>query len=367
MLKTIRKRKHLCFFLMTFSILFGGLVVGGPVLADEGAEEPEPEQTTTEEPEIEEPETEEPDEDGDGISDTAEELLDRNVVVVQVGDRVKIESERKASPKDEFKTELVEDEGLRIKYEYRSEAGSVINDVELVIQFTQLIAYNADGDPIGEAYPLEGFKFDILELGSSDDGKNKYEITATNADDVFLVRVFASEGFAIINGEPVDPTVLKIDIEIHNFNYTDDTNILALETILETSASVTNITDDEDNLVGLSATIGEYSVDYTWISTAIVDNDELPVGADIFKEEYGEENFELKFNMLYPVGQDIVHDPKLGAPLSSLSYAQGIQVFVPEKLKGIIPHISIGTYFFGSLMATLLVISVPVISRRRKR
>ncbi len=390
MLKTARKRKYalifLATFIATFSILFGGFVVGGPVLADDNQPEPpvdpgegieggqeEEEEQEEEEQEEEEQEEEEPDDDGDGIIDTAEALLDRNVRSFQDGNRVIIESERKASAKDEFKTELVAEEGLRIKYEYRSDAESVSSDVELVVQFTQLIAYTADGDPIGEPYPLEGFVFDInYDPDASDDGESLHEITATSDGGVFLVRLFAPEGFAVINGEQTPPTTLKIDIEIHNFEYSTEASKLALETMLETSTSIANITDAEDNVVGLKATIGDHSVEYTWVSTVLVEGSPGTVEVELFDYESDDEYSELKFNMLYPLGSKIIHDPKIGTPLSALSYAQGIRVSLPqlgiiaEKLKEVIPHISIANLFFGALVATLLVVSVPVLLRRKK-
>jgi len=426
MLKTVRKRKHLLFSLttviVTFSLLFGGFVVGGPALADEGVEEPEPGQTETEEPETEEPELEEteteepeleeteteepeleeteteeseleeteteepeleeteteeeePDEDGDGVSDVDEEKLDREVQVFRADNRVKIESERKTdTTMDEFKTEIEEIEGLRIKYEYNSEAGSEESEVELVIQFIQLIEYtdiDNDGLDIIATYPLEGFTYEINDLESSTDSEILHEIIATSANGVFVVRILAPEGFTVLDGIQIEPTTLKIDIEIHEFQYAEETSHLALETQVETSASDIDRLMEGEELVGVSTTIGGYSAEFTWVSTVMVDEKEYPVGVEIFEEESSEESLELKLFLLYPQGESIVHDPKLGTPLNSLSYAQGIQVVaprlvVPEKLKGIIPPISRGYIFFGSLLATVFVVSVPVILRKRK-
>lgn len=397
MLKTVRKRKHallfLATFIATFSILFGGFVVGGPVLADDnqpeppvdpgkgtegGQEEEEQEEQEQEEEEQEEEELEEPDEDSDGVSDAAEDELSREVTIVQEPNRVKIESERKASPKDEFKVELEEQESLRIKYEYKSETDSVESDVELVVQFTQLIEYTDIGEDgfdegdIRDEHPLEGFTFILPEQELSDDGESLQEITAATENGVFLVRVYVPEEFAVINGQQVAPTTLKIDIEIH----WGEASQLGLKMKVETNAAsfVDFLTDVDGNLEGISAMIGEYSAVFDWVHTVEIDGDEAVTTALIFEDDEprSEEYRELKLYLLYPLGQHIIHDPKIGTPLSALSYAQGIRVSLPqlgiiaEKLKEVIPHISIANLFFGALVATLLVVSVPVLLRRKK-
>jgi outer membrane biosynthesis protein TonB len=345
---------------------------------DEQETEAEDEQEKEAEDEQETEAEDEQDDDGDGVSDDDEEELDREVQVVQEENRVKIESERKTDTnKDEFKTEIEEIEGLRIKYEYKSEAENEESEVELVIQFIQLIEYidtgndGLDEGDIKATYPLEGFTYEVNDLETSTDNEILHEIIATSTDGVFVVRVLAPEGFAVLDGIQIEPTTLKIDIEIHNFPYTEESSQIALDTKIETSASDFDLLMEGEELVGVSTTIGGYSAEFTWVSTVIVDDEDYPVGVEIFEEESSEESLELKLFLLYPHGEHIVHDPKLGTPLNSLSYAQGIQVVVPrlvvpEKLKGIIPPISRGYIFFGSLLATVFVVSVPVILRKRK-
>ncbi len=368
MLKTMRKRKNIMFFLMTFSILFVGLVISGPALADG-------------------------DDDGDGISNIHEDGLSRKIKAVLEDDKVMIESELKTEEyKDKYKAEIEgedEDEGLKIKYEYKSRAHSEKIDIKLEVRFTQIVEWiDTDEDGFNETdiiqlYPLEDFTY-TLNDAQSDTGEKLYELTATSGDEVFKVRVLAPENFTLIAGQQVEPTLLKFDIEIHNFPYEDaeGDSQLALETRakVKTSANISYIKDSENKLLGLNATIGNYTVKFTWVDDISVDGVPEAGTVDAFINKTktkvmgksGVEQVELKMYLLYPRGNDIIHDPQIGTPLKSLTYAQDIQValprsVVPEKLKGIIPRISIGNYFFGSVMATLLVISVSVVSRRRKR
>ena len=421
MLKTVKKQKNVLLFLATFiatfSILFGGLLIGGPALADDDPQDPpdqdppETSETSSEPGQVVDDGTDEDyddddetgdgddedddDDDEDGVSDDDEHKLSRKLEVDTEDNKVKIESELKyGENKDEYKVEIKGEEDLRIKYEYESEAGSEESEIELEVRFKEIVEYNdTDGDGFNETdilatHPLEDFSYTLNPFAESDTGENLYEINATSAisedGGVFKVRVLAPENFTIIYGEQNAPTTLKIDIEILNFPYTDPDSLLALKTKveLETSASIGYMEDIDENLEGVSTTIGEYTIEFTWASTATVDQEsDLPVGAKIFESEFeyesddedAESEIELKLYLLYPRGTHIIHDPKIGTPLSALPYAQGIRVSVPqfgiiaEKLQEVIPYISIANLLFGALVATLLVVPVPFILRRRRR
>jgi hypothetical protein len=194
--------------------------------------------------------------------------------------------------------------------------------------------------------------------------------------------MLATEEFSVINGLQVSPTLLKMDIEIHNFPYLQNTSQLALQTNIETSTSNVNLMEDNEKLMGLNTTIGNYSAVFTWIDNVSIDGEIKTTNVWVLPDDFDEENqnnddfdeenqnYELELYLLYPRGEHILHDPTIGTPLSSLSYAQGIQVMAPQlpilaKFIEVVPHLSIYDLFAGSLIATMLLVSLTGIFRKK--
>ena len=149
------------------------------------------------------------------------------------------------------------------------------------------------------------------------DNETVHVLFVETVDEVFSATLYATGEFADINGVVVAPTQVKVDIGIHNFNYTEDDSMLALKVKLESEVEVEYEEDDEtedeaeDRAVDeyeIDVNLGDYTAFFSWIETAIIDGVEQEVKAtplDIDEEE-------TKVYLNYPRGTEIIHDPKMG-------------------------------------------------------
>jgi len=60
--------------------------------------------------------------------------------------------------------------------------------------------------------------------------------TINTSNDVFLVRIFAVEGYTDVNGTIIAPSEIKIDFEFHSFPFMSETSLLALQTKFQSNA-----------------------------------------------------------------------------------------------------------------------------------
>lgn len=199
------------------------------------------------------------------------------------------------------------------------------------VRFQALIEYidlnangvfdNEIGDEIGECiedYGINSFQPIVYTpLNISDDSTLHYFLLNTT-DGVFATHIYFPEEFVYINGILISPTQIKIDIEISNFNYTNDNSQLALYTKLFSEGLYDEREETEDEKEGYATEEKEvftknevYTGIFSWKETAIIDGVEMPVLTNELEVECEKENIQrLLFN--YPRGNHIYHDPKIG-------------------------------------------------------
>ncbi len=77
---------------------------------------------------------------------------------------------------------------------------------------------------------------------------------------MFGARVYATGDFADINGSVIAPTQVKIDVMIHNFNFTEEASRLALKVELSATLEISYDDETEDEEEGRA--IDEAAVDF---------------------------------------------------------------------------------------------------------
>jgi hypothetical protein len=271
----------------------------------------------------------EDDEDDDGVEDEIEDENEREVHVEYSENEVQIESSfENGDIENEFQIKVsAESDGLKFKLEYQEENETLEAEIEFQVEFREIVEFrDVDADGI---YTDADETIQVLELG--DFKPINYSVqTINNAtvhvlfvetnDEVFSSTLYVTGEFADINGVLVAPTQVKIDVGIHNFNYTELDTQLALKVELESENEVDyedsedtedeehGYVDDEYNEHEIEISLDEYSGFFSWIETAMVDGVEVEVKVTPLEMDF-EEN---KMYLNYPRGIDIVHDPKIG-------------------------------------------------------
>ncbi|OLS31150.1 MAG: hypothetical protein HeimAB125_16990 [Candidatus Heimdallarchaeota archaeon AB_125] len=268
------------------------------------------------------------DEDDDGVDDSYEEENEREVEIEVQEKEVQIKSslENEDGFENEFEVNVhAEDDGLKFKLEFEEENETLETEIEFEVFLSQIIEYrdlDADGmynesiDETVQVYQLENFN-PIEYTVETVNNETVHSLFVETADEVFSATLYVSGEFADIDGIVITPTQVKIDIGIHNFNYTEDDSVLALKVKLESELEVDYEEDDEtdDEIEGRSddeyeidVNLGEYAAFFSWIETAIIDGVEQEVKATPLEID----SEETKLYLNYPRGSEIIHDPKLG-------------------------------------------------------
>lgn len=335
------RKKTKVLAIMTFSLLFLGFFMGFATnfaLADEDEEDG--------------PET---DEDEDGVDDEIEILNKRELKIETEDGQIEIQSKLESGGiADEFEMQIkFESEGIEIKVSYETEEddddddetdseeeededdSSVESaaeevDLEFEVEFHSLIEfvdmdgdkqYNPDADEFIQEYQLNSFKeLEYSKEELKDEEGNLYYFKISTTDDVFKAHVYISDTFTTANGVTITPTQSKIDIEITNFNYLNDSSQLALYTRIESENDHEEEDDDEtedeeegraENEDGVKTSKGEYSGIFTWAENAEVDGEtKAVIVSNLMSDDLDEDEQKLYIN--YARGTSIYHDPKIG-------------------------------------------------------
>ncbi len=164
-----------------------------------------------------------------------------------------------------------------------------------------------------------------------------FTINSTNG--VFLVRIFAVEGYTDVNGTIIAPAEIKIDFEFHNFPFMNETSLLALETKFQSNAvfKLKDETRGEDegyaeneNSVELES--GSAVGYFAWAENASADGVDIEVLSSPMKLGASEKFMYLN----YPHATHIIHDPKIGF-VSEISafYISGFPLVMVFSVVGI--------------------------------
>lgn len=268
------------------------------------------------------------DEDQDEVDDEVESENEREVSIEVQDSEASIESELKyGNMKNQIKVELrLEDEGIKFKTEFDSESNSSEIELEFKVKFQSIYEFididedglfNASVDQVLQEYRLNSFAPILFDTIVNDDGSKLHNLTVKTTDDVFTLYIYIAEEFQQIQNTTLTPAEMKLDIQIKDFPYLNDTSYLALKTKLESSNEYEEEDETEDeqegyaeNEKGVYTESNGISGFFTWAEYAQIDGmDTLILTSPIENEiESGEE----KFYLIYPHGDFIFHDPKIG-------------------------------------------------------
>ena len=316
------------------------------------------------------------DEDKDEIDDEYENENERDISVEYDDKEIQIESELKnGASKDQFQIKIEAGDDLGIKLEYESETVTDGSEVELEIEFKvvfkALIEYvdvNADGifnesiDEEIQDYRLDDFSPIVYLPEIQADNSTLHYLRISTTDGVFTAHAYIAGEFMSLNTTVLTPTEVKIDIEIQNFPYMNDSSQLALYTKLESEYELEedDQTENEENGFatnesGLSSDMNGFMAGFSWAEQAEIDGiiQNVTVSpVDVDEESPDDE----KIYINYPRGTHIYHDPKIGV-LGLLE--------APPALNGSILDSIPGYSLWAVFAAAVALMSMLAYSKRR--
>ncbi|MFX0059262.1 MAG: hypothetical protein ACFE85_09000 [Candidatus Hodarchaeota archaeon] len=310
------------------------------------------------------------DNDDDGINDDFEESSKRDIEVEFSANEFQIETVlRNGEPKDSIEFRIrYESEGLEVKVSYESEylsENSTESEIEFEVTFRKLIEFvdlNGNGiydkstDDTIQEVALDSFQPLIYSTSTIASDTVLHYFIVNTTDGVFAAHIFLVEEFEIVNDTLITPTQTKIDIEINNFNYLNDTSQLALYTKLESGVEYEDDDETEDEKEGYTSNEDgvitrnlNYAGIFAWKEVALVDGLSETVLSSTIEIDDDDEN-EQKLYLNYPRGDHIYHDPKVGIALLGSDFP-----WVPLIL------------VMGSIAIIGVTVAVFLVTRRKKR
>ena len=271
------------------------------------------------------------DDDDDGIDDDVEESHKRNIEIQFEPNEIQIESTlRNGAQKDEIKLKIRYENELSIEFGYETEVSSDNTtelEMEFEVTFRKLIEfvdmddngiYNSSVDDTVQEVLLDSFQPVIYTpINITGDTLLHYFIVNTT-DGVFTAHVYLVEEFDIVNGTFIKPTQTKIDIEITDFNYINESSQLALYTKLESEVEYEEDehTENEEeghstDETGVIVSGTDFAGFFTWTENASIDGISKVVLGSPIEVDDDDEN-EQKMYLNYPRGNHIYHDPIMG-------------------------------------------------------
>jgi len=266
------------------------------------------------------------DSDNDGIDDNYEEINKRDIEVDTFeNEEARIISLRRSDQKKDqiiIDIELSED-GIEIDFKYKSNLDS--EQVTLFsIVFHEIIEYNDTNldnifnpeiDQVIQNFSINTFH--PIDYSVSEEN-SLHHIRISTINETFNVHLYLAEEFVLVKDQLITPTELKIDIEISNFTYLDESSRLGLYTKLRSEGDFVTEEETEDELkgyatseTGLNTTVNEYTGFFTWNDYATIDEaSSIIYVSDIMVDHHEDFGQKLYFN--YVQGNNIYHDPKIG-------------------------------------------------------
>jgi hypothetical protein len=255
-----------------------------------------------------------------------------------------IESESQADNKeDELKIEF--DNGSHnFNFEYESEDEDSELEAKVKVELLDLIEWrdtngNGSYDPtvpaetvqkigLGDlvsqsvlSTPISVADVQGVEVVGVSSAPAKY----TNLTMTLKLRMFGE--FLNYAGAVLEPTSMKFDIEIREFPFQRDDTSLALyaRVLMEAEDEAKKVVEKQEGVVG--ARTGKYVSFFSWGTTVTVDGQSKAVGKTLIKHDQqsaiGEKELVRELYLLYPRGDNIVHDPKVGVGLPKAARGGG--------------------------------------------
>ncbi len=268
------------------------------------------------------------DNDNDNIDDNFEDLNKRKIEVDLFENEATIQSIRGATEaKDLIRTDISYGEsGVEIQIRYKSKLET---DFEFTfgIVFRELIEFIDDDfngifdpevDEKIQNYTLKDFSPISYEKTVIQGTNFLHHLRIQTVSNNFTLNLYFAEEFTIVENSLITPTQAKIDIEILNFNYLNDSSQIALYTSLNSETNFQRHNDTEDEEIGYAtneqsiATIqNDYTGFYSWNKSGIIDDDsQNMLVSDILPDDISETGKKVYLN--YPRGVIIFHSSKIG-------------------------------------------------------
>ncbi|MHA1721333.1 MAG: winged helix-turn-helix transcriptional regulator [Promethearchaeota archaeon] len=284
-------------------------------------------------------EGEESDDDGDGVDDETEYLNERTIEVEYSDDEAQIESKlRQGENRDKIEIKMnVEDEGFKIKVDYSKDENQAIYDLEFEILILKLIEFidndndsifTEDQDTLLHEIFLDSFNDFQYTTYSIENSSNMHYFKISSVDGNIIFHIFFVEEYYDLNNSLLIPTQMKLDIEIPNYKYSDNSSQLGLVIDMQSESEYDKDEKTEDESKGyskdeewLQTSSANISGFFSWTELTLVDNIEKNVSVNIIPQS--NEDIQ-RIYLIYPRGERIYHDPKIGikgilrSPVTSL-------------------------------------------------
>lgn len=303
------------------------------------------------------------DDDNDGIDDNFEEINKRDIEIEITENEAQVKSIRRSDKKkDEIKFDIGYNEGgISIELRYRSEIESKPEaefELEFGIIFREIIEYIDVNDNdiydhevdefIGD-YGINLFQPLVYTTYNISNNSALHYILINSTDGVFATHMYFTEEFVIVNDTLITPTQVKIDIEVSNYDYINESSRLSLYTLLNSEVCYKEEEDTEDenkfyaaNETGITTTINNYTGYFTWKEKAIINEIPTIISVSEINVDDCKEN-EQKLYINYPSGDIIFHDTKLGI--------EGLLISITESEFPLLPFILI--FIIGAVSASV--------------
>lgn len=358
------KRKYYMLGIFLFGILILNMSFGFTAAFEDGDDPPE-------EPDKPEEPHEDKSDDNDGVNDDIEEEEKRDIVI-WFGDHVVEMSSilRHSDQKDILEIRIgFNKHGLAIRVffgtimkaeeppdeskEFTVESGDdhewIEYKLEFEVSFRGFIEYvdlNDNGvfdheiDKLIEDYGINSFQPITYSLTPISNDSNLHYFLLNTTDGVFAAHIYFVEEFIYLNDNIIAPTQVKIDIEITDFDYINDSSQLALITKLRSETyDYERREETRDEQDGYGREEEEVFIEndiytgiFSWKETAMVDGVEMEVKTNNLEVDVEDENIQILL-INYPRGNHIYHDPKIG--ISITTALEAIQsTFVPIIVTG---------------------------------
>jgi hypothetical protein len=268
------------------------------------------------------------DEDDDQVNDQFEKINRRNIEADIYANEIQIDSIRRGdNNKDLIRINIGYDEnGISVNFNYRSSLES-LPEFDFSIVFQEIIEfvdleengiYDPEIDQKIQNFSINDFKPLFNTTYSINDISSLHYFKISTINNTFTTHIYVAEEFTVVNESLITPTQVKIDVEILNFTYINESSNLALYTKLEseTNYEYEEITEDEtnnyaENEHGVITSFEGRTGFLTWKRFAIIDeiSHDVPI-SDIMLDDHNEDDQKIYLN--YHHGDHIFHDPKVG-------------------------------------------------------
>jgi hypothetical protein len=253
------------------------------------------------------------------------------------GNRTQIRSQYQNNDTQEaYEIVFTIDAAPTLRLAFLSDANMTDNHVHFSLVVDELIEYY-DGNGNGR-YDGNDTLVHILDLSNASFSNITYTNTTTpdgspaiimethTSDGIFTIRLYLVSNQSSFFNTILTPEEIKIDFEIQEYPFMNQSTLLALSTHVESPYTITptSTTSDEQHHIAtqeseLNISSADHSGFFSWANEVIVDNVSHPVNTTVVSETEqvfsGNDNHQESHTQVifsYPQGKSIVHDPKIG-------------------------------------------------------